>query len=50
MNLFSVGLPATILAGLVLMAIAAPAMGDGILASIQRGLDLAHAIASLRGG
>ena len=50
MNLFSVGLPATILAGVVLMAIAAPAMGDGILASIQRGLDLAHVIASLRGG
>lgn len=50
MNLFSVGMPAAILAGVVLMAIAAPAMGDGILASVQRGLDLAHAIALRPGG
>ncbi len=49
MNLFSVGLPATILAGVILMAIAAPIMGDGVLVSIQRGLDLARAIASVRG-
>ncbi len=45
MNLFAVGLPATLLAGLVLMAIAAPTMGEGIVAAIQRGLDLARALA-----
>jgi len=46
MNIFSVGLPATLLAGLVLLAIAAPAMGDGIAASINRGLDEARLIAT----
>ena len=45
MNLFAVGLPATLLAGLVLLAIAAPTMGEGIVAAIQRGLDLARALA-----
>lgn len=44
MNLFSVGLPATLLAGLILLAIAAPGIGDGITRSIQRGLDKAHDI------
>lgn len=46
MNLFSVGLPATVLAGLVLLAIAAPSIGDGITASIQRGLATARQLAS----
>jgi flagellar biosynthetic protein FliR len=45
MNLFAVGLPATLLAGLVLLAIAAPSIGEGILVSIERGLDAAKAIA-----
>jgi flagellar biosynthetic protein FliR len=45
MNLFSVGLPATLLAGLVLMAIAAPSMGEGITAAIQRGLEMARMLA-----
>ena len=45
MNLFAVGLPATLLAGLVLMAIAAPAMGEGILAAIERSLNAARALA-----
>lgn len=45
MNLFSVGLPATLLAGIVLLAIAAPAIGNGIVRSLGRGLDLAHALA-----
>ena len=45
MNLFSVGLPATLLAGLVLLAIAAPSMGDGITAGIQRGLAMARQLA-----
>jgi len=46
MNLFAVGLPATLLAGLVLMAIAAPNMGEGITASIRAGLDEAARIAA----
>jgi flagellar biosynthesis protein FliR len=46
MNLFSVGMPATILAGVILLAVAAPAIGDGITASIERGLDLSRQLAS----
>jgi flagellar biosynthetic protein FliR len=45
MNLFAVGLPATLLAGLILLAISAPSIGEGITNAIQRGLDEAHAIA-----
>ena len=45
MNLFAVGLPATLLAGLVLLAVAAPSIGEGITAAIERGLDAARAIA-----
>ncbi len=47
LNLFAVGLPATLLAGLVLLAIAAPAMADAIRASLNASLDLA---AQLAGG
>jgi flagellar biosynthetic protein FliR len=46
MNIFSVGLPATLLAGLVLLAIAAPAIGEGISIAINHGLDEARAIAT----
>ena len=45
MNHFSVGLPATLLAGLILLAIAAPAMGEGIIAAMQRGLGMARVLA-----
>ncbi|UAK26569.1 flagellar biosynthetic protein FliR [Sphingomonas nostoxanthinifaciens] len=45
MNLFSVGLPATLLAGIILLAVAAPLMGEGIADAIARGLDTAHRIA-----
>jgi flagellar biosynthetic protein FliR len=45
MNLFAVGLPATLLAGLILLAVAAPSIGEGITIAIQRGLDEAHRIA-----
>jgi flagellar biosynthesis protein FliR len=45
MNLFAVGLPATILAGVVLLAAAAPQMGEGITRAIVAGLDEARAIA-----
>jgi flagellar biosynthetic protein FliR len=44
MNLFAVGLPATLLAGLILLAIGAPAIGEGIMTSIERGLDEARAL------
>jgi len=46
MNLFAVGLPATLLAGVILLAIAAPSIGEGITVAIQRGLDEAHAIST----
>jgi flagellar biosynthetic protein FliR len=45
LNLFSVGLPATLLAGLFLLAIAAPTMGDAIRASLSASLDLAAQLA-----
>jgi flagellar biosynthetic protein FliR len=50
MNLFSVGLPATLLAGIVLMAVAAPALGEGIETAILRGLELARTIAGAGAG
>ena len=46
MNIFAVGLPATLMAGLVLLAIAAPVMADGIGAAIQRGLAEARLLAT----
>lgn len=46
LNLFSVGLPVTLLAGLVLMAMAAPIMAQGIMASLRAGLEQAEAIAT----
>lgn len=45
LNLFSVGLPATLLAGLVLLAIATPQMADAISASLNAGLELAARLA-----
>jgi len=45
LNLFAVGLPVSLMFGLVLLAIAAPVMGDGIMASLKAGLDQAHLIA-----
>ena len=44
LNLFAVGIPAALLAGVILLAIAAPGMADGITASMLRGLDLARAV------
>lgn len=38
LNLFSVGLPAALLAGIVLLAMAAPMIADGILAVLRQGL------------
>jgi flagellar biosynthetic protein FliR len=45
LNLFAVGFPAALLAGMVLLAIAAPIMGDGIIAAIQAGLEESRRIA-----
>jgi flagellar biosynthetic protein FliR len=45
LNLFAVGLPMTLLSGLVLLAIGAPVIGEGITASLNQGLDLAQLLA-----
>jgi flagellar biosynthetic protein FliR len=45
LNLFSVGLPAALLAGIVLLAIAAPVMGESIIAVLQQGLEESRRIA-----
>lgn len=45
LNLFAVGFPATLLAGLVLLAMALPVMGASIGASLESGLDMAARIA-----
>lgn len=46
LNLFSVGLPAALLAGIVLLAIATPVIGDSILAVLREGLDESRRIAA----
>ncbi|MFN3944682.1 MAG: flagellar biosynthetic protein FliR [Allosphingosinicella sp.] len=45
LNLFAVGFPAALLAGLVLLAMAAPVLGEAIVAVIQLGLEEARRIA-----
>ncbi|SFS12978.1 flagellar biosynthetic protein FliR [Sphingomonas jatrophae] len=45
LNLFAVGLPAALMAGIVLLAIAAPVIADGIVLSLQAGLATAERIA-----
>lgn len=45
LNLFAVGLPATLLAGVVLLAIAAPVMSDAIIQAIGEGLEMSRALA-----
>lgn len=45
MNLFAVGLPAALLAGLILLAIAAPVLADAVLAAIRNGLEMTARIA-----
>jgi len=42
LNLFAVGLPATLLAGLVLLAIAAPVIAEAITDALRSGLDFAQ--------
>ncbi|MBB4642480.1 flagellar biosynthetic protein FliR [Rhizorhapis suberifaciens] len=50
LNLFSVGMPAAIICGLVLLAMAAPVMSDAITEALRLGLDHAQSIAEGRGG
>lgn len=45
LNLFAVGMPVSLISGLILLAMAAPVMGDGINASLKSGLDMARSIA-----
>ncbi|BAK64956.1 flagellar biosynthetic protein FliR [Sphingobium sp. SYK-6] len=45
LNLFAVGMPATLLAGLVLLAIAAPVMGEAIVQTLRDSLDLVRVLA-----
>lgn len=46
LNIFSVGLPAAVLAGIVLLAIGAPVIGDAILAVLREGLQESARIAA----
>ena len=46
LNLFAVGFPAALLAGIVLLAIAAPVMGEGITAAINFGLEESRHLAT----
>ena len=45
LNLFAVGFPAALLAGMVLLAIAAPIIGEGLVAAMQAGLEESRRIA-----
>ena len=45
LNIFSVGLPAALLAGIVLLAIAAPVMGEAIIGVLHQGLGEARRLA-----
>jgi flagellar biosynthetic protein FliR len=46
LNLFAVGFPAALLAGIVLLAISAPMIGDGIIGALQLGLEEAQRLAA----
>jgi flagellar biosynthesis protein FliR len=46
LNLFSVGLPATLLAGLVLLAIGAPVLAEGIAGALISALEMSGTLAS----
>ena len=45
LNLFAVGMPVAMMAGLILLAMAVPIMAEGITASIKAGLEQARMIA-----
>lgn len=46
LNLFAVGFPAAILAGLALLALTAPLLSTGLLAALEGGLDMAQRLAA----
>lgn len=46
LNLFSVGMPAAMVTGMILLAMTAPLMADGILAATRHGLDQAGRLAN----
>jgi len=46
LNLFAVGIPAALLAGLVLLAMAVPVMGEGVTNAILQGLAFARDLAA----
>lgn len=46
LNLFAVGFPAALMAGIVLLAVAAPVIGEGILAAIDLGLEQSRRMAA----
>lgn len=48
LNLFSVGIPVALFAGLLLLALTAPIMGQGIADALRQGLDQAQIIAEGR--
>ncbi|MEJ7926861.1 flagellar biosynthetic protein FliR [Sphingobium sp. AN641] len=48
LNLFAVGMPVAMMTGLVLLAIAAPVMGEGVIAALKAGLEQAQSIAEGR--
>lgn len=45
LNLFSVGIPVAVLAGIVLLAIAAPVLADGIMRAMETGLEQSEVMA-----
>ncbi|PZU57339.1 MAG: flagellar biosynthetic protein FliR [Sphingobium sp.] len=49
LNLFAVGMPVALISGLVLLAVAAPVMAEGITNALKAGLDEAEAIAGGEG-
>ena len=48
LNLFAVGMPMAVMAGLVLLAMAVPVMGEGITIALKSGLEQARAISEGR--
>lgn len=50
LNLFAVGVPATVLAGVILLAVATPAMADAVMAAISAGLAQAQSLAGVSNG
>jgi flagellar biosynthesis protein FliR len=45
LNLFSVGIPVAVLAGIVLLAMAAPVLADGMMRAIELGLEQSEVMA-----